>query len=221
MRFRPGPTHVPRLCQGSVYMDAFGAAVVARVKGEPLDREGEQAVGDTRMEVDVVVEGGAEAVQEGDGTEARAQGRSGRGVRHEADRVAEEPLDLVEKNPREGGDGRGPVGEDAPQAPVGAPPLGHRDHALPHGHRRDDAGGELKAEWPGWHSGATCPPRWRACSFPVVPVHAGVSRVRRSSRRAHSSQPQAGSAAQAGSAEQSGSQATSRHTTFGTQRVTV
>ncbi len=86
----------------------------------------------------MAVEGGAEAVEERDGAEARAAGRSVGGAMHETDRVAKEPLDLVEKHPREGGDGRGPVGEEAPQT------LGHRDHPLPHGHRRDHAVGEVR-----------------------------------------------------------------------------
>jgi hypothetical protein len=60
------------------------------------------------MEVDVAVEGGAVAVEEGDGAEPRAEGRLGVGVMHRADRAAEPPLDLVEEDPREGGDGRRP-----------------------------------------------------------------------------------------------------------------
>jgi hypothetical protein len=42
------------------------------------------------------------------------------------------PLDLIKKDLREGCDGSGAVCEKAPQS------LGHGDHPLPHGHRRDD-----------------------------------------------------------------------------------
>jgi hypothetical protein len=63
----------------------------------------------------VAVQSGAEAVEEGDGAEPRAEGLAGGGVRHDGHRGAEPPLDLVEEDPRQGGDGRGPVGEDAPQ----------------------------------------------------------------------------------------------------------
>jgi hypothetical protein len=54
---------------------------------------------------------------------------------------AQQPLDLIKKDPREGRDGSGAVGKHAPQ------PLRHRDHPLPHGHRRndmiDEVGGRL------------------------------------------------------------------------------
>ena len=82
------------------------------------------------------LEGGAEAAEEGDGAEPRAEGRAGGGVGHDGHRGAEPPLDLVEEDPREAGDGRGPVGEDAPQA------FRHRDHPLPDG--QDDAVGEVR-----------------------------------------------------------------------------
>jgi hypothetical protein len=54
---------------------------------------------------------------------------------------AQSSLDLVEEDPRQGGNGRGPVGEDAPQT------LRHRDHPLPHGHRRDDTVGEVRGRF--------------------------------------------------------------------------
>ncbi len=63
----------------------------------------------------MAVQGGAEAVEEGDGAEPRAERRAGGGVRH-GHRGAEPPLDVVEEDPRQGGDGPGPVGEDAPQS---------------------------------------------------------------------------------------------------------
>jgi len=98
----------------------------------------EQSVGDARMKVDVPVEGGAKTVEEGDGAETWAEGWTGSGVMHGADRVVEQPLDLGEEDPGESGDGCGPVGEEAPQ------PLGHRDHPLPDRHRRDDAVGKMR-----------------------------------------------------------------------------
>jgi hypothetical protein len=76
----------------------------------------------------VAVQSGAEAVEEGDGAEPRAEGLAGGGVRHDGHRGAEPPLDLVEENPRQGGDGRGPVGEErlasgAPVSVSSCPPI--------------------------------------------------------------------------------------------------
>ena len=101
----------------------------------------EEAVGHARMEVDVAVQSGAEAVEEGDGAEPRAEGLAGGGVRHDGHCSAEPPLNLVEEDPREGGDGYGPVGEDAPQS------LRHGDHPLPDGHRRDDTVGKVRGRF--------------------------------------------------------------------------
>ena len=46
---------------------------------------------------------------------------------------AQQPLDLLNEDSRESGDGRRPIGEKTPQ------PLRHGDHPLPHGHRGNDA----------------------------------------------------------------------------------
>jgi hypothetical protein len=54
------------------------------------------------------------------------------GARPHACRSARRPLDFVKKDPREGCDGGRAVGEHAAQS------LRHRNHPLPHGHRRDD-----------------------------------------------------------------------------------
>ena len=89
------------------------------------------------MQVHVVVERRAEAVQEGDGAEPRVGGREGVGVNRYACRSAQQSLDLGKKDLREGPDGRRPVGEKTSQ------PLRHGDHPLPHGHRRDDVIGEV------------------------------------------------------------------------------
>ena len=85
-------------------------------------------------EVDMMVERRTEAVQKGDAAEPRAGGCGGGGVARAACRSAEQSLDLVKKDLREGGDGRGSVGQKAPQ------PLRHGDHPLPHRYRRDAAG---------------------------------------------------------------------------------
>jgi len=85
----------------------------------------------------MVVERRTEAVQEGDAAEPRRGADGGVGVRWHACRSAQQPLDLVKKNLREGGDGLGPVGKHAAQS------LRHGDHPLPHGHRRDDVVGEV------------------------------------------------------------------------------
>jgi hypothetical protein len=78
----------------------------------------EDAVGHARVEVHVVVERRAEAVEEGDATEPRAGGCGG--VTRAAWRGAQESFDLVKKDFREGCDGGRAVGEEAPQS------LGHR-----------------------------------------------------------------------------------------------
>ena len=73
----------------------------------------------------------------GGATEPRA-GRTGcLGIRGPARRREQEPLDLGQEDLRERRDGSGLVGKHAPQ------PLRHRDHPLPHGHRRDDVIGEV------------------------------------------------------------------------------
>jgi hypothetical protein len=92
----------------------------------------ENAVGDAGVQVHVVIERRSEAVQEGEGAEPRADGCEGVGVNRHTCRSAQRPLDFVEKDLRESGDGGSPVGAYA------APSLGQRDHPLPHGHRRDD-----------------------------------------------------------------------------------
>jgi hypothetical protein len=80
----------------------------------------EQAVGRARMEVDVAVESGTEAVEEGDGAEPRAEGRAGGGVRH-GHRSAEPPLDLVEEEKHATEAGAGRFEKPAPDARA-APP---------------------------------------------------------------------------------------------------
>ena len=89
-------------------------------------------------EMHVVVERRAEAVQERDAAEPRASGCGGVGVSCDACRSAQQPLDLIKKDLRQGGDGRMAVGKHAP------PSLRHGDHPLPHGHRRDDVIGEMR-----------------------------------------------------------------------------
>ena len=76
----------------------------------------------------MMVERRAEAVQKGDAAEPWAGGRCG-SVPRDACGSAQQPLDLVKKDLRECGDGRGSVGEHAAQT------LRHGDHPLPHGHR--------------------------------------------------------------------------------------
>ena len=88
----------------------------------------EDAIGDARVEMHVLVERRAEAVDEGDGTEPRACG----GGTREACRSAQESLYSRDEDPREGCDRALAVGEEAAQ------PLGHGDHPLAHGHWWDD-----------------------------------------------------------------------------------
>jgi hypothetical protein len=93
--------------------------------------------GCAHVQVHVVVERRAEAVQEGDATEPRA-GRTGcLGIRGPARRREQLLFDLGQEDLRERRDGSGPVGEHAAQ------PLRHRDHPLPHRHRPDDVIGEV------------------------------------------------------------------------------
>ena len=92
----------------------------------------EDTVGDAGVQMHMAVEGGAEAMQEGDGPEPRAGGGGSLGCRCRVCGGAEQPLDLGKEDLRESGDGLGPVGEEAAQ------PLRHGDHPLSHGHRRDD-----------------------------------------------------------------------------------
>jgi len=79
-----------------------------------------------------VVERRAEAMQEGDAAEPPAGHPWRVGCRVDTGGGEQEPLDLVKEDPGEGGDGRRPIGEEAPQS------LRHEDHPLPHGYRRDD-----------------------------------------------------------------------------------
>jgi hypothetical protein len=75
------PAHEPRA-------DAFGERQeVGRRDGPGWQKRDaflnghEEAVGDAGVQVDVAVEGGAEAVEEGHGSEPRAEGRVGGGFR--------------------------------------------------------------------------------------------------------------------------------------------
>ena len=92
----------------------------------------EDTVGHAGVQVHVAVERGAEAVEEGDAAESRAGGWGCVGVARDACRSAEQSFDLSKKDLRECVDGSGSVGKHAPQS------LGHGDHPLPHGRRRDD-----------------------------------------------------------------------------------
>ena len=86
----------------------------------------------------MVVERGAEAVQEGDGAEPRAGSTRRVGSSGDTGGRDQSPLDLSKKDLREGVDSCGPVGKHAAQA------LGYGDHPLPHGHRRDDMIGKMR-----------------------------------------------------------------------------
>ena len=86
----------------------------------------------------MVIERRAEAVQERDTTEPRAGSTRCVGSSGDTGGRDQSPLDLVEEDSRHGGDGSGSVGEHAPQS------LGHGDHPLPHGHRRNDVIGEMR-----------------------------------------------------------------------------
>jgi hypothetical protein len=73
-----------------------------------------------------------EPVQEGNGAQPRAGGGGRVGGPGDACGSAQQPLDLIKKDPREGRDCRGAVGNNAAQS------LGHGDHPLPH--RVNDSG---------------------------------------------------------------------------------
>jgi hypothetical protein len=79
----------------------------------------------------VVVERRTEAVEEGDGAEPRARGRGCVDSIGDACGSAQQSLDLIKEDLREGVYSCGPVGKHAAQA------LGDGDHPLPHGHRWD------------------------------------------------------------------------------------
>jgi arylsulfatase A len=97
----------------------------------------EDAIGHAHMEMHVVVERGAETLQEGDAAEPRAARTRCLGIRGPACRREQEPFDLGQEDLRDRRDGSGWVGEHAAQ------PLRHGDHPLPHGYRRDDVIGEV------------------------------------------------------------------------------
>ena len=67
------------------------------------------------MEVDVVVERRTEAVQEGDATEPREGSTRCVGSSGDTGGRDQSPLNLVEEDSRDGGDGSGSVGQKAPQ----------------------------------------------------------------------------------------------------------
>ena len=67
----------------------------------------EDTVGDAGVQMHMVVERRAEAMQEGDAAEPRAGGCGSVGVRRRACGSAEQSLDLIKKDLREGGDGSG------------------------------------------------------------------------------------------------------------------
>ena len=102
-----------------------------------------------RVQVDVVVEGRAEAVDEGDGAEPWARNSRRVVVTCRDRRRNQQSLYSSRENPRERGDDLGPVGAEASRSPAGAPAparapslaeppsLGHQNHPLPDGHRRD------------------------------------------------------------------------------------
>ena len=96
-----------------------------------------------RVQVDVVVEGRAEAVDEGDGAEPWARNSRRVVVTCRDRRRNQQSLYSSRENPRERDDSLGPVGAEATRSPAGAPAparapsLGHQNHSLPDGHRRD------------------------------------------------------------------------------------
>jgi hypothetical protein len=108
-------------------------AVTARFVGSRL----EDAVGHAGVEVHVMVERRAEAMQEGDGAESRAGGRGCVGSRVDTGGREQQPLDLSKKDLRERCDGLGAVGEHTAQS------LRHRNHPLPYGDRRNNVIGEV------------------------------------------------------------------------------
>jgi hypothetical protein len=138
-RADPCATLVP----GQRVADAFGAAVAAREQEESLEREGgpgtipEEALEALEVARHVAVQEG-DADARVDGEAAVLPGEHVGGFRHGGRRGGHVSLDLVEEDLREGGDGCGPVGEDAPQS------FRHRDHPLPARDRRDDAVSEVR-----------------------------------------------------------------------------
>ena len=97
----------------------------------------ENTSGHAYVQVHVVAERGAEAVQEGDTAELWAGGSRHVGSRGPACRREQETFDVGQEDLRERRDGSGPVGEHAAQS------LRDGNHPLPHGHRRDDVIGEV------------------------------------------------------------------------------
>ena len=89
------------------------------------------------MQVHEAVERRAEAVQEGDAAEPRAESIRRLGIMWDTGGRGQESLDLSKKDLRDGCDSVGSVGEHAAQS------LRHGNHPLPHGHRRDDVIGEM------------------------------------------------------------------------------
>jgi hypothetical protein len=87
--------------------------------------------------LDMAVQGGAKAVEEGDGAEPRLRGWR-RSIARHGGRVAEQSLDLVEEDGGQGRDGLGAVGEEAAEA------FRDGDDPLPHGYGRDDAVDEVR-----------------------------------------------------------------------------
>jgi hypothetical protein len=82
----------------------------------PVGRRHEDAIGHSGVEVDMMVERRAEAVQERDTAEPRAGGCGYIDGRRHACRSAQQPLDLVKEEFREGGDGGGTVCKHASQS---------------------------------------------------------------------------------------------------------
>jgi hypothetical protein len=79
-----------------------------------VGRRHEDAFGCAYVQVHVVVERRAEAVQEGHGAEPWASGCGGAGVTRHACDSAQQPLDLLNEDSCESGDGRRPIGEKTP-----------------------------------------------------------------------------------------------------------
>jgi hypothetical protein len=116
-----------------------GAGVVSREVGSLVEAGlavdlGEDAVEDHEVEVEVRVEGGAEAVEEGDGADLGVGGGAGAVV-------AQPGADGPEQDPEHGAGEGGVVVEE------GTDPLGDGEHPLPDRERRQDlvvqVGGDL------------------------------------------------------------------------------
>jgi site-specific DNA recombinase len=84
---------------------------------------------DQAVEVNVAIERRAEAVHEGDGSEAGAGRRAGAGS-------PQRRFDGPQVNPQHGADRLGPVAQEPAHS------LGHREHPLAHGHARQHAVGQ-------------------------------------------------------------------------------